>query len=194
MWSYGKGDLGELGNEENKDINYPVQVKTLENIKQISSGYSHTVALSKEGNIYTWGANTKGQLGDGSNTNSNKPIKIEGITDIIKVQAVKDITLALDETGNIYAWGEGYSSLPMKLITSKKFADISGSVALSQEGFIYNLVNLEERANILSQIAKISGGLDHQLALSVNGYVYSWGENNANGEQIITFAKLIEAH
>lgn len=156
--------------------------KTLQNIKTISSGNGHSVALAEDGSVYTWGQNDKGQLGDGTNVNSYFAIKVDGLKDIVKVSAYQNITIALDKDGKIYIWGENYSSLPMKLISSNKMIDVSGRMFLSQEGFVYDISDLETKIEGLSQIAKISSGKDHNLALSVYGYVYSWGANNEYGE------------
>ena len=41
-------------------INATDFVDFLENIKQVATGYSHSVALDKDGNIYTWGLNDNG--------------------------------------------------------------------------------------------------------------------------------------
>ena len=123
-----------------------------------------------------------GQLGNGTELDSMFAVKVDGLKDIVKVVACQNITIALDKEGKIYAWGEGYSNLPMRLISSNKMIDVSGKTFLSQEGFVYDISDLETRINNLSQIAKISSGKDHNLALSVYGYVYSWGANNQYGE------------
>ena len=47
-------------------------------IIQVVCGYSHTLCLSDEGVLYTWGSNTCGQLGTGSKTNTSVPISIGG--------------------------------------------------------------------------------------------------------------------
>ena len=39
-------------------------------------GYAHTLALSDEGTLYTWGANSYGQLGTGNKANQVSPIKV----------------------------------------------------------------------------------------------------------------------
>src|SRR5262249_14517624 len=46
---------------------------TLANVTQISAGFSHTCALSSDGNGRCWGWNQDGQLGDGTSTTKNAP-------------------------------------------------------------------------------------------------------------------------
>ena len=43
---------------------------------QIASGYAHSLALTDEGLLYTWGANTYGQLGTGNKSNQLSPVQI----------------------------------------------------------------------------------------------------------------------
>ena len=40
---------------------------------QVACGYSHTLALTDEGSIYTWGANRYGQLGAGNKSSQSQP-------------------------------------------------------------------------------------------------------------------------
>lgn len=77
----------------------------------------------------------------------------------------------------MYAWGEGYSTLPMKLIFSEKVVDISGNLLLTESGKVYNTADLTTPIQGLKNIARISSGTNHSLALSVYGVLYSWGTN-----------------
>lgn len=188
VWTFGKNNVGQLGNGDNTNSNKPVQVMfgnadtPLENITQIASGDSHSIALAKDGTIYTWGNNVNGQLGNGTNNNSNVAVKVDGLSNIVKVDAYENFSIALDSEGKVYVWGKDYSILPMRLITPNKMSDISGTLLLGQNGNIYNISDLDNPIKGLSRIAKISAGVDHYLALTTNGYVYSWGANNSYGE------------
>ncbi len=184
VWSYGLNSNGQLGNDTaiGEQCAVPAQVKLnkdtyLENIKQIATGYSHVLALTKQGEVYAWGANTNGQLGTGEENDCNIPIKIQGISNIIKIDAYKNKSIALSSDGKVYVWGEGQSTLPMRLIFPTKVVDISGDLILSQNGLVYNISDLTTPIIGLSNIAKISAGTNHNLALDVYGIVYAWGTN-----------------
>lgn len=43
---------------------------------QLVCGYAHTLALSDEGSLYSWGANSYGQLGTGNKANQVSPSKV----------------------------------------------------------------------------------------------------------------------
>nr|KAG5699291.1 hypothetical protein BaRGS_000493 [Batillaria attramentaria] len=75
-WGYnGNGQLG-LGNNVNQPN--PCRVHALQGIivSQIVCGYAHTLALSDEGVLYSWGANSYGQLGTGNKANLISPCKV----------------------------------------------------------------------------------------------------------------------
>ena len=178
VWSYGLNNNGQLGLGDNENRIEPTQIEGLDNIKEISTGYSHSLALTKDGEVYAWGENTNGQLGiDDVGAPSLRPQKIDAISNIIKINAYKNKSIALSNDGKVYVWGEGQSTLPMRLISATKVADISGDLILAQNGLVYNISNLTTPISGLNNIAKISAGINHNLALDVDGVVYAWGTN-----------------
>ena len=57
-------------------------------IKGVACGYEHTVAVSVDGQVYTWGLNTQGALGAGSHiTASDTPIALTKQSGIVQVAA-----------------------------------------------------------------------------------------------------------
>ena len=76
----------------------------LTNVIKISAGANHVLALTKDGEVYTWGKNNAGQLGTGNRTNSLTIAKIANkITDI---SCAGNETIVKDIEGNIYGTGQ----------------------------------------------------------------------------------------
>ena len=67
LYVCGHGYYGQLGLGNNKNINSPLIVKSLMNkiIIEIAAGWSHSLVLSNELNIYSTGCNKYGELGIG---------------------------------------------------------------------------------------------------------------------------------
>ena len=181
VWSYGINKNGELGLGNNDNKLEPTKVEGLNDIKLVKSGYSHTLALTETGEVYSFGLGTSGQLGNGGTTSSNIPIKIENLSNIIKIDAYKNISIALDKDGNVYIWGAGYTATPTKLDFSQRVVSISGALILTENGKVYNIANLNTTIEGLYNIAKISCGETHNIALSTEGIALTWG-TNAYGE------------
>lgn len=62
VWSIGSTLYGQLGHYNN----YLTRVAINDNISAIAAGVAHSMALSQNGYVYTWGNNNQGQLGIGS--------------------------------------------------------------------------------------------------------------------------------
>ena len=177
------------------EVTEEIEGEFLENIIEARTGYHHTVALTKDGEVYTWGYNGHGELGTGNTKWENRPVKItgkkkvtikDGVTTeekaldmgkIVKVDAWQYMTTVLNEVGEVYVWGYGYGANPVKLNFDKKVIDVSGKLILTEDRKVYNIDNLRTPIIGLNNILKISTGYDHYLALGSDGTVYGWGYN-----------------
>jgi alpha-tubulin suppressor-like RCC1 family protein len=85
----------------------------LPNIKKISCGYRHTIAITTNNEIWGWGANTDYEL----NLDDRKCYKIpqklnlSNIKNIRKIVCGKNISIAITELNDIYIWGGKYREL-----------------------------------------------------------------------------------
>jgi len=75
---------------------------------QLAAGSQHVVALTRLGNVFTWGGNRKGQLGDGQQTSSAVPRIISQLQHrpITEISCGEAHTMARTITGNVYVWGD----------------------------------------------------------------------------------------
>ena len=108
---WGKNNHGQLGLGDvvsnNEGVTVPTQID-VGNISwtQIECGEWYTVALSRNGEVFTWGCGGFGQLGHGDCKNRNKPTKVESLSGekIVKVACGGHHTTALTATGKIFIW------------------------------------------------------------------------------------------
>jgi alpha-tubulin suppressor-like RCC1 family protein len=149
--------------------NSPIQslVPTGTLIVAVACGASHSVALDASGNVWGWGDNEFGQIGGGAATGrdqgTNLPIHVPGISNVVAIAAGAIHTIALTADKRVWTWGDnsegelGRSTSPFTFDTSP--AAVTG----------------------LSSIVAIAGGNEFTLALTSNGFVYAFG-NNDSGE------------
>jgi alpha-tubulin suppressor-like RCC1 family protein len=101
--SYGQLGLG-AGDLTNRNV--PTLIPNLTNIKDISAGYTHSLAIASDGTVKAWGANSNGQLGTGSiTTYSSVPVSAANLTNVIQISAGNAYSMALHRDGTPRVWG-----------------------------------------------------------------------------------------
>ncbi|GAA0165556.1 guanyl-nucleotide exchange factor [Lithospermum erythrorhizon] len=82
LYGWGWNKFGQVGVGDNVDHCSPVQVRFPldQKIIQISCGWRHTLAVSEEHNVFSWGRGTNGQLGHGDSVDRNVPKIIDTLS------------------------------------------------------------------------------------------------------------------
>jgi len=135
----------------------PVKVVGITNAQKIAAGFGHSLAMTDDDKVYSWGYNRFGQLGLGDNKDRNKPVEIKNLKNIEEVAAGDNHSLVLTQAGLLFVWGAGQHG---------ELGDVLGKDRNSP--FL-----LED----LPLIKSLAAGAHHSLALTRSGEVYSWGYN-----------------
>jgi len=99
----------------------PIHAQTL------AGGSGHSVVLTPQGTVWTFGSNSNGQLGDGTTATHKTPIPIDGLTDVVAVAAGASHTLALTSGGMVWAWGDNaYGQLGDASTTDRRTPVLTG--------------------------------------------------------------------
>tara|TARA_R110000765_G_scaffold84080_2_gene162883 strand:- start:1189 stop:2961 length:1773 start_codon:yes stop_codon:yes gene_type:complete len=156
-------------------------IPTENNFSSVSLGTDHAIALTRQGEIISWGSDSNGEV---SNTPSG--------TGFVKVSAGRGRSMAIDSSGYIQQWGEPSFSggLDVYPPTASGFTEISAaaahSMALDNSGYItvWGTLTGDMKDNTpdTSGWTAISAGNRHSLALSGanatgNYQVSAWGDS-----------------
>ncbi|KAK9079453.1 hypothetical protein SSX86_001124 [Deinandra increscens subsp. villosa] len=127
VYSWGRGTFGRLGTGSQLDRLFPAKIEFNSTdrtgkvrIVGVAAGCYHSLALSDDGSVWSWGHNTYGQLGV-NGENSLVPSLIKGFHGInptdgsitksetrLKISSVKAggmMSLAIDDLGSLWIWG-----------------------------------------------------------------------------------------
>lgn len=110
-YSWGWGDFGRLGHGDSTDVFLPRQIAFFEGRKvvRVACGDTHTLAVTDDGGLYTFGRNQNGQLGLGHTNDGLSPQLVTALQGqrIASVACGSEHSLAATEQGRAYAWGWG---------------------------------------------------------------------------------------
>jgi alpha-tubulin suppressor-like RCC1 family protein len=154
-YDWGYNAAGQLGIGTTANSATPAKVDLPGPITQVCQGGSgpkngQTVAILKNGSVWTWGNNDRGQLGIGTRTNSDIPVQVHvpgGVT-FVKVNSGGYASYGIDNTGRLWAWGDNSNG---QLGSGSRFRSeslpVDVGIHLTQvSSTAQNVAGLEERS------------------------------------------------
>ena len=203
--AYGRLGIGEDALWQGRTT--PVVVDGVSDIRSLSPGAAHTVALDGKGRVWTWGANASGQLGQGNLREQALPRHVKLTQPVKAIAAGATHTLALDVHGQLWGWGSNHKKqlsaqiaeayLPSPVRIGGRLSEVKAVVAglhfsavLTREGLVRawgwnglgqlgheEIGEESERVIALKRVRQISAGRSHMLALTEEGTCWAWGDN-----------------
>ncbi|KAM9976528.1 hypothetical protein ACTFIR_010369 [Dictyostelium discoideum] len=177
VYIFGMNDRGQCNGilpsssslSSGKLIIEPIENKSLNNIeiKKLSSGWGHTLLLTSDGELLSWGSNQHGQCGTGIKTKVSPitKIKIPNNLKVLDISCGSCVSAAILSDNNVYIWG---SSGDGKL-----------GLGPNQKDDLLIPTLLNTLPNSTTGSRHISFGSDHCVSLPINenenGVFYGWG-------------------
>ena len=121
----------------------------------------HSMVLTSEGGVWTWGDGGNGQLGHGNTDHQNVPKRVGGLTNVTDIAAGGDHSLAVGEGGVVYTWG----------------SNSHGQLGLGDHGDGTDRL-VPTLVDGVNGVVAVAAGAYHSLALSRDGTVMACGEND----------------
>ncbi len=177
VFAFGNNSNGLLDFNNLGEIIEPLIVNDLSHkIIGFDNCFHHVIAITEENKVYIWGFNNFGQLGNGTYDDCFVPHLLNELNDenITAVCCGGWHSLALTSNGKVYAWG------------SNRFGQIGNECDNECQLTTIKIEKFEEKT-----IVAISCGYYHSLALTENGRIYSWGNNEFNQ---LGFANIIASN
>lgn len=136
LYTFGGGEHGQLGHNDRVNKLKPTLVEALEGVfvSQITCGWSHSVALTSTGKVYSWGNGDHGKLGHGSSRKVSVPQMVERLKDyrVVRVASYNEHTAALVEpfnashdAGTTAPVISVYASQMRAMVNDEEFSDIT---------------------------------------------------------------------
>ncbi|XP_028645043.1 E3 ubiquitin-protein ligase HERC2, partial [Grammomys surdaster] len=166
LYTWGRGNYGRLGHGSSEDEAIPMLVAGLKGLKVIDvacgSGDAQTLAVTENGQVWSWGDGDYGKLGRGGSDGCKTPKLIEKLQDldVIKVRCGSQFSIALTKDGQVYSWGKGDNQR-------------LGHGTEEHVRYPKLLEGLQGK-----KVIDVAAGSTHCLALTEDSEVHSWGSND----------------
>uniref|UniRef100_A0A8C5ECY0 HECT domain-containing protein n=1 Tax=Gouania willdenowi TaxID=441366 RepID=A0A8C5ECY0_GOUWI len=166
VFAWGSGEDGQLGlGTTETAVRIPRLVKRLcdHSISQVMCGNQHCIALSRDGQLFTWGQNSSGQLGLGKGEPSKlfpQPLKSLAGIPLAQITAGGDHSFALSLSGAVFGWGKNRA----------------GQLGLNDKQD--RAVPCHIKVLRSQKVVYISCGDEHTAALTKNGGLFTFGDGS----------------
>lgn len=163
--AWGDDLAGELGDGGSVSRSTPVAVllPIRTSVTAVAAGGRHTLAVTRAGELLSWGYNFDGQLGDGTTANRLTPVRVilPGGAKAAAVAAGSNHSLAVTTTGKVYAWG------------SNEYGQLGDGTTRDRHRPV--AVRLPAGARVVAAGACYN----YSVALTSAGQVLAWGHNRS---------------
>ena len=129
----------------------------------------HDLFLYEDGAVWACGYNTLRQLGANHVFNEilDVPVRVEGLSEVKTISAGGVFSLALKQDGSVLAWG------------CNEHGELgTGSSDESSKMTAIDMKNEPVEVPMLRDVVEISAGNTHAMAVTSDGGIWTWGEND----------------
>lgn len=156
LWIWGGNGLGQLGLGGNTISNegepHPIPVKIMDDVVDVACGGRHSIAVKKDGTVWTWGSNDLGELGNGGVGNA----KYEG--NILKL---------VSQTVPVQLAGLRVATPPAKNETADPTNDKLAVNGVTQTPTVYKIGGSNYFK--IRDVAAVLNGTEKQFAVGYSG-------------------------
>lgn len=175
VWGWGQNSWGQLGIgtptvgtvllRSPRQVLGPGGSGFLEHAVSIVAGTGFSTALLADGTLWSWG---RGWLGTGKFETSSTPVQVvisgtaKPLTGVTQISAGLSHTFALSQNGDAWSWGWNWDGQ----LGNGKLSDYVGAP---------ERINGPNGEGTLHNVAQISAGFGHGLAVTKDGATWAWG-------------------
>jgi alpha-tubulin suppressor-like RCC1 family protein len=157
VWAWGSNQYGKLGDNSTTTRLTPVSIGgATKTFCKISAGQNHSLAIDKNGQVWSWGVNFQGQLGDFSNTSRLTPVSVRGTLKTFCKIAAGISSYGIDQNGQVWSWGDN---------SSRQLGDFSNTSRLTPVSV----------RGAKKTFCEIYTGAGFVVAIDKNGRSWAWG-------------------
>jgi alpha-tubulin suppressor-like RCC1 family protein len=127
---------------------------------EVSIGYGHICARTRDGHVRCWGSNVTHELGDGTTEHRKTPVEVRGLSNVVQIAAGHYNSCARIADGTVKCWGQ---------LGDGQTGDGRSDARL--------VIDPPMQIPKLSNVVSLPGGSSHKCALLSDRSLMCWGFN-----------------
>ena len=143
-----------------------------------ATGDSHTLCITADGSLFSWGDSNRGQLGVGDAETRHAPTLVTGLQGerVVHIAAGGYHTICSTADGSVFTWGAGERA----------------QLGLGDDKSDRLLPTLVRGGLQGKQVVQVAAGGYHSACVAEDGSVYTWGDNDSGqlGKEDMDYANL----
>ncbi len=175
VWMWGRNNSGQLGDGTSNDQPNAIPVN-IQNVKQLVSGDSYTLALKTDGSLWGWGSAYSAELGVSSSYKQTpRPVRLAGkpLQDIQQVVCMYGSNYILKNDGTVWYFGS-YAEL-RKVDNLASITQLIRGYALKNDGTVWNYdTSYPYQVPDLTNVQQLTS----DYVLKQDGTVWKWSHNS----------------
>ena len=183
LYTFGDGTKGQLGHaggkKEKVSFKSPVRVDTSGPMHGLSCGHFHSLALSQDGAVYSWGSGVMGLLGHGTEEDGSMPRPVEALGPAAGSGAVAKVacgpfqSAAVTKRGELYVFGWAALPAPPQRPDDQ---ESSSSTPPQMPSTFHTKPNLVKTLPQGLRVVGVACGCYAIAAWSTSGKLLTWGK------------------
>ena len=160
LWGFGNNFYGTMG-INNTETEYALPIKIMDDVKFVSAGDAHVLAIKTDNTLWGWGMNTRRQLGVATYA-QNEPNPTKVMDNVVFVSAGGETSFAIKEDGTLWAWG------------NNDCGQIGNDTIGDKDAGDFQKLPIKIMDNIIS----VSTNGANTMAIDKYGVLWGWGLTN----------------
>ncbi|MDD4688788.1 MAG: S8 family serine peptidase [Eubacteriales bacterium] len=179
VWAWGDNSKGQLGIGTLDNSTTPVSVNNIGSFNtavELTAGQNHSAVIDESAKVYCFGDNMYGQIGDGVPLVQTKPALATLAQGMTEFSVGSYENYGLREDGTVWK----IDSALTQVKNLPYIETISNRLAVDEDGYVWEWSDdlQAEKIEEISNIKSVSQNGYHSMALSNDGTVYCWGDND----------------
>ena len=169
LWSWGRNQHGQLGTNNATDRSSPVQVTYGGNTWiKIACGELHSLALTSNGSLWSWGYNGYGQIGDGATASRSNPVLVSSGNVAYQwkeISGSNTFSVAIRSDKTLWKFGGAFSASNQFPVTQNTFGNSFVQVSAAKNDNHYAVIRSNGTIYTTNTALVLSGNAWRQVAI-----------------------------